>query len=304
MSRQARITILKPWVPDDERTRLLARLCQNRRKLVDERTRLSEQLIDQLKAYFPLILQLGKVPTSGLVLELLRRWPDPRRLRRADRRLIVKVFNEHAIRDSNEQRKLIGFIRSAKLLSTDNALIEPAAVLVQLLAKQIPMLQKSIDALQKRIKEEMKKHPDAALFTALPGAGEALSPRLLVAFGSQRDRYASAEEIATFSGIAPVTKQSGQTRIVHRRYACPKYLRQTFHEFATHARQWCPWSRAYYKLQRSRGMKHHAAIRKLAYRWIRILFAVWKLRKPYDPDKYLASLTRKNPQILAFLPAA
>ena len=173
--------------------------------------------------------------------------------------------------------------------------------MVQTLATQIPLIQRSIAELEAKIETEMKDHPDASLFTALPGAGKALAPRLLTAFGSQRDRYENADEVATLSGIAPVTKQSGKTRIVHRRYACPKYLRQTFHEFADHARKWCPWSQAYYRLQRSKGMKHHATLRKLASRWIRILFRVWKTRTPYDPDAYLQTIQRKNPDIIPFL---
>jgi len=70
---------------------------------------------------------------------------------------------------------------------------------------------------------------------------------------------ANANEVATFSGIAPVMKRSGESCIAHRRYACPKCLRQTFHEFADQLRKWCPWSRAYYDYQRSRGMKRRAA---------------------------------------------
>ena len=85
-------------------------------------------------------------------------------------------------------------------------------------------------------------------------------------------------------------------------YACPKYLRQTFHEFADHARKWCPWSQAYYRLQKSRGMKHHAALRKVALRWIRILFRVWKNREAYDPAAYMTTIKRKNPAIVPFLP--
>jgi len=236
-----------------------------------------------------------------LTLELLKRWPDPRKLKRADRRLLDRVLKEHSSFNEERRREVIDRIRSAALLSSDRALIESAAIMAQCWARQISGLQKAIDALALKIETEMKEHPDAALFAALPGAGKALAPRLLVAFGSQRDRYANADEVTTFTGIAPVTKQSGKSRTVHRRYACPKYLRQTFHEFADHARKWCPWSRAYYKAQRSKGMKHHAAIRKLASRWIRILFRVWKDRTPYDPDLYLATIKRKNPAIIPFL---
>lgn len=80
-----------------------------------------------------------------------------------------------------------------------------------------------------------------------------------------------------------------------------RYLRQTFHEFADHARKWCPWSKAYYRFQKSRGMKHHAALRKLATRWIRILFRVWKTRTACDPAAYLTQIKHKNPAIVPFL---
>lgn len=297
-----RIQTLRAWEPDDERTRSLARLCETRRKLVNERTRLAQQLIAQLKAYFPLAMKLtSSLSISPLTLALLKRWPDPRKLKRADRRVLDRVLKEHSSLSEEKRREVIDRIRSAPLLSSDRALIESAAIMAKCLAKQICGLQKAIDELALKIEAEMKDHPDAALFTALPGAGKALAPRLLVAFGSQRDRYANADEVATFSGIAPVTKQSGKSRTVHRRYACPKYLRQTFHEFADHARKWCPWSRAYYKCQRGRGMKHQAAIRKLASRWIRILFRVWKDRTAYDPASYLATIQRKNPAITPFL---
>jgi transposase len=297
-----RIGILKPWTPDDESTRLLARLCQTRRQLVDERTRLTQQLIDQLKSYFSLALELSSSRSiNPLLLELIRRWPDPCRLQRADRRILHRVLKEHGYRNEDKRREVIDRLRSAKLLSRDRALIEPAAIVAQCLARQIPVLEKAIDTMEARIDEEMNRHPDADLFKALPGAGKTLAPRLLTAFGSQRDRFTDANEVATFSGIAPVTKKSGTSCIVHRRYACPKYLRQTFHEFADHARKWCPWSRAYYDYQRSRGMKHHATLRKLATRWIRILFRVWKSRIAYDPEKYLANIRRKNPAIIPFL---
>ena len=74
--------------------------------------------------------------------------------------------------------------------------------------------------------------PDAAIFTSLPGAADALAPRLLAAFGSDRQRMDKAKEMQNFSGIAPITKRSGRQTRIQRRWACPKFLLQTFHEFA------------------------------------------------------------------------
>jgi hypothetical protein len=74
--------------------------------------------------------------------------------------------------------------------------------------------------------------------------------------------------------------------------ACPKFLRQTFHEFANHSIGRSAWARAYYERQRESGMSHHAAVRSLAFKWIRIVFRCWKDRKPYDEQTYLQSLQR------------
>ena len=299
-----RIGSLRPWTPDDESTRKLARFSELRRNLVNERTRLLQQLTDCLKCCYSQALTLPHVRLFGpLMLELLRRYPDPRQLKKADRRVLVKVFAEFKLRNEKQQHELLEAIRSMKLTTTDAVLLEASAILIQTCVLQMRTLNKSITELEARLKQEMDQHPDAELFRSLPGAGQHLAPRLLAAFGSQRNRFASADAMLAFTGIAPVRKQSGRTNIVHRRYACPKHIRQTFHEFADHARRWCPWSKAYYQMQRSRGMKHHAALRKLASRWIRILFVVWKTNTPYDPARYLNTLRTKNPAIIPFLNA-
>ena len=49
-------------------------------------------------------------------------------------------------------------------------------------------------------------------------------------------------------------------------------------------------------------MKHHAALRKLAMRWIRILFGVWDNGTAYDPAACMTTIQRKNPAIIPFLP--
>lgn len=296
-----RIATLTAWTPDDEKTRLLAHLSRQRRKLVDGQTKLRLQLIAQLKGYFPLILELfGKQWQLPLMLSVLARWADPRELRRADRRLIRRVLSDHSIRKEEQQNEITERIRSAQLLTRDDALITPAAMAVKLLANQIQQAQKTISEFDVKIAEAMKQHPKAHLFMQLRGAGPALAPRLLCAFGSQKDRWEDADTLASFSGIAPVTRKSGKQCQVQRRYACPKFLRQTFHEFADSARIYCPWTKARYTMLRDRGMKHHAAIRKLARSWIRILFRVWQTEEPFDCDRYIAQLKKRCPEITRY----
>ena len=130
-------------------------------------------------------------------------------------------------------------------------------------------LRAQIDVFDKRIAELVADHPDGALFRSLPGAGDALVPRMMVAFGTQRDRYQSAYEMQCYSGIAPVTEASGNSQWVHFRFICPKFLRQTFHEFAGCSIQRSEWTRAYYDhLRNDKNRLHQVAVRSLAFKWL------------------------------------
>ena len=152
----------------------------------------------------------------------------------------------------------------------------------------------AITSLDQNIGEQLPRHPEAGLFAGLPGAGPVLFPRLIVAFGTRRDRFQSAAELAAYSGIAPVTRQSGNSQSVHFRFACPKFLRQTFHEFAAHSVAKSQWARQFYEQQRNKGKRHHAVVRSLAFKWIRVLFRCWKDRRPYDEARYVESLERRR----------
>ena len=150
------------------------------------------------------------------------------------------------------------------LVSCSTAVVAWAGLLKQLLAA-IADYDEKIDALA-------RQHPDYALMKSLPGAGPALAPRLIAALGSRRDRYQTAYEIQCYSGIAPVVASSGKQRWLHWRWSCPKFLRQTFHEWALHSVAYSQWAREYYEEQRAKGKRRNTAIRSLAFKWIRILF--------------------------------
>jgi hypothetical protein len=133
------------------------------------------------------------------------------------------------------------------------------------------------------------------VFESFPGAGPVYIPRLLTAFGEDRSRWGGSVEFLCHSGIAPVTKKSGKSCLVHRRLACSNFVRQTFQEFAAQSIQSSSWARACYDRMRSRGFRHPAAVRSLAYKWIRIMYRCWMDSKPYDEEIYLASLRASIP---------
>ena len=256
---------LREWKGDTAETRLIARLCELRRKVVETRKSVAQRLTSTLKLYFPAALDLAGPLQGPLALELLSRWPSLKELQRANPKTLQKFFRQHGRRNDDKVKEQVQQIRAIRPLTSDAAIIKPNALYVDMLVKQIEQLNESLVKFDEQIAAVFAKHEDAALFRSLPGAGEALAPRLLAAMGSDRERFSEAKEVQAYCGIAPVTRRSGQACHVSMRRACPKFIRQTFHEFADHARKWSPWSKAYYRHLRDQGKRHHAAVRALAF---------------------------------------
>ena len=60
------------------------------------------------------------------------------------------------------------------------------------------------------------------------------------------------------------------------------------------------WAKAYYSSQRERGKSHQAAVRALAFKWIRIIFRCWQTKTAYNEVTYLESLRKKGSPLLSF----
>ena len=286
---------LRQMRPDNVPTRLLRILVEQRREMVDDRTRYSNRLTSCLKMYFPQVLKWFDRVSSPLACAFVQRWPTLRKLREAHPGTLKKFFVEHNCRSEELIRTRIAEARTAVEATNDAAVIEGESLTALGLIAQIEVLRLQIDVLDRRIGELVQEHPDGALFSSFPGAGEALVPRLIAAFGSDRTHFCDADEIQEYSGIAPVTKASGRKKCVQFRRACPKFLRQTFQEFAQHSMQKSEWAKAFYQSEREKGKDHHCAVRKLGFKWIRILFRCWKDGTPYDEALYLRSLEKRRP---------
>jgi transposase len=293
---------LTAWTPDDVTTRTLQRLVQQRRAIVDLRTQLTQQLQAALKEYFPLALTVaGTDLSTPLACAFLKRWPTLAALQRARPATLRTFYTTHHCRSAARITARLAAIASAVPLTRDPAIIAPTALYAQALAEQLLALGPSLLRVEQEIAQVFAAHPDAAVFQSFPGAGAAFAPRLLVAFGTDRTRFPSAAELQQTAGIAPITVRSGKSHVIQWRWATSTFLRQTFHEFAQYSLRCADWARAFYHAQRARGKSHHAAIRTLAFKWIRILWRCWQDRTPYDDARYARALTQRGSPLAAHL---
>jgi transposase len=287
-----------PLRPQSVAMRSLLSLVEQRRELVGDKTRLTNRLCDTLKQYYPQALEWFEQRDTVLFCDFLTRWPTLLAVRRARRTTLEAFFHAHQGRRANLIEARLESIRGATPLTEDPGIVAPCRLYVLALVEQLRTVLTAIDRFDREIATVAGTLPDYTLFQGLPGAGPQLAPRLLAAFGEQRERFHGADELQKYSGIAPVTERSGKKSWVHWRWQCPKFLRQTFVEWAAQTINRSFWAGAYYRQQRTKGSSHQAAVRALAFKWIRILYRCWQTRTPYDETTYLNALRKRGSPLL------
>jgi transposase len=292
------------WVAGCPQTRALRQWVESRRMLVGEKVRLTNRIAAALKTYFPQVLDWFEDKDTLVFCSFLEQFPSVIDAQAATPQQLTQFFRSHqAGRNSAITRRIQQIQQAGPPLTRDEAIVVPAQALTCALIALLKVVLTQLNDFNAKIVSLFESIPDAELFSTLPGAGPHLAPRLLVAFGAERDRFASAQAFMSYVGIAPVKEESGKKRWVHWRWSCPIFLRQTFVEWVNQSRRFSPWAQAFYIQQKHAGKTHQKAIRALAYKWGRILWRCWQDNTPYDEEKYLAALSRKKSPLTKLLGA-
>ena len=293
---------LRPLRRDQPLTRKLAALAEDRRRLVDQRTAHCNELKAVLKTYFPEVFQLEAARIyADFILTFLLKYPNLLAAQKAGAGKLRKLFS--GIGTSAKAEKRVQILLKATALSNDSILIETCSMRVAALVALIQTYNAQIRVYEKQIAEQVVEHKDYAIYKSLPGASKLTHSRMIAAMGDDRTRYNNAGSLQAASGIAPLTTQSGKQRFVSARWACSKFLKQTFHEYAGLSIASSKWAAAFYKLQRDKGKSSQMAKRALAFKWQRIIFRCWQDRVPYNEEKYLQRLKETNSPLCQLIEA-
>jgi transposase len=291
---------LPAWAPEDSATRAVQQLVFHRRAVIDERTALTNRLQALLKQYFPQALVLGGEDLwRPLATRFLLKWSSLQAVQKAKPATLKTFYYLQGSRSAPLLEQRLGLVQRAVPVTDETAVLESFALRVQLLCRQLQLVQQTVQSFEKQIARAYAEHPDHTIFASLPGAGPVLGPRLLASMGSHRERFETATALQHYTGVAPVTKQSGGSCHIHRRYLCPKFHRQSFHEYAKESILWSRWAAAYYLQQRRKGCPHHTAVRALAFKWQRVIWRCWQSQRPYEEKIYEAVLRKRNSPLVA-----
>jgi hypothetical protein len=271
----------------EARLEQLAALVRQRRHWVDTRTGLVEQLGAVLKRYYPQALELaGENLCSPMALEFLQSWPDLPAAQKAEWEEVEKFYRGHRSGRKAVLARRRELLVKARSVSEAEPYVGPCRLQMLAIVRQIEALNASVAEFDQAIASLYAEAPGREVIDSLPGVGAVLAPRLWVAC-QQAGEKTTGLDLALRSGIAPVQKQSSGSKTVAFRQARPRFLHQTWLEFAAHSAAKCAWAGAYCAARKEKGHGKSAIHRALAFKWTRIVARLWRERIPYDEGYYM-----------------
>lgn len=291
---------LRPLSPESKIIGELRMLVEFRQTLVGDKVALENRLQAFLENYFPAAKNAFPGFSSDWVLRFIEQHPTPDKARLTPKKF-ERWFEKNQPRVKAETRKQAIEALTAPALHSRPDLVDVESRKMLMTLASLRNVVRQIKELQKRTKELFDSHEDADIFRSIPGAADTLEPWLLSLFGDDRDRFKNIDGLKAFAGVAPVGVSSGKDkkgkpkRHVRIRRACSKNFRQAMRLYAesTMKDRRC-WARCYYYRRREAGDAHETALRKLANRWMNILFRLWKTRTLYSEHIHVQNMSKKR----------
>ena len=251
--------------------------------LAADQTRLANRLRDALTSVSPALERaleraLGKRLSQAGIRDLLIRYPTLTALRNAGSAQITKVIKTRSPR-------LAVTVTGAVLAALDaQSVTVPAEAatgrVIAELAGELDRVLARRDALAGEIEEVFLAHPFGELLSTLPGIGPRTGSRILAEIGDGT-RFADGGRLASYAGLAPVTRQSGksingesQSRRGNHRLKNAMFL-------AAFASLRDPASKAFHDRKRAEGKRHNAALMCLARRRCDVILAMLRTGQAY-----------------------
>jgi transposase len=279
--------------PEDPRLLQLRELSRVHDELVQEHSRLTNRLREQLWRFFPQALALCPAADEPWLWSLLEEAPTPARAQRFTRAALrallarqrIRRFTGDALYTALQERSLRVAPGTIEAASEHLALLLPR---VRLVHEQQRRCERRLDGLLAELatparQDDQQEHRDVTILRSLPGVGRVVAATML----AEASRPLAARDYQTLrahAGVAPVTRQSGKGRFVAMRRSCNGRLRGALFHWARNSVRLDAHCRAHYARLRQRH-GHARALRGVADRLLGVLVAMLTSRTLYDPAR-------------------
>jgi transposase len=268
---------LRALQPSSEAAQELKLLTEDYQRQVRQQTRLVNQLTATLKAYYPRALDVAEL-TTALAREFLPAYPTPDAVAALTARQWQRWAHAHRLSEARTQELWAVLRRPQRPVPAH--VVRAKARLMRTLVTQLGPVVTAVEDYRKAVEGFFASLPAAQWIRTLPiGDHGITAPTLWARLGDAPERWESFQHRQAHAGAVPVTKRSGKQQVVHFRFACDTALRYVVDQVAFLSLRSSEWARAYYDQQRARGHTHRRALRALAAKWVKVIFAMcWRAR--------------------------
>jgi transposase len=276
-----------------------------REELTQQRTRLSNRLRAQLWRYYPQAAEITEDVADNWFLDLWELVPTPAKAARVNEKMVARILKKYRIRRIDAAQALTALRKPPLTLAPGTADAATAHIRtllpqLRLINQQIEQAEQQLDQFCQAIEAAAETTPgqiceqrDVAILRSCPGLGRITIATLLAEAGEPLRRR-DYQVLRALSGVAPVSRRSGQSRIVLRRHACNNRLRTALYHWARVAAQRDPISQRQYRQLRSRGRNHARALRGVGDRLLELLCMLLERQILFDPDRRRAQLQKAS----------
>ena len=284
---------LAPLRPSSDAAQELRGLTRDHARQVRQQTRLLNQLTATLKAYYPRALEVGDDLKTEWARAFLHAHPTPAALGALTERAWQHWARAHRL--SAERARDLWTVIQRPQLAIPAHVLRVQTRLMQALLEQLDVTMGIVQRYRQAIADFFGGMPGASWATSLPGGHSGTTvPTLYAELGDAVGRWQTFRHLQGQAGTVPITDRSGKQVLVAFRFACNPHLRQAAQQFAWQSLTKSTWARAYYDRGRARGQRHHHALRALAAKWLKIIFALWRRQVAYDETYHLATMMRQE----------
>jgi transposase len=280
---------------DDPLTMELREYSRQDMELTEDLARLVNRLRDHLQRVWPELLALSPAADDVWFWTLLDLVPTPVAAERLRPARIRQLLRDYRIRRLTPEQVLT-------VLRTPSVRLAPGVregvgVRIADLIEQVRVVNAQRQKSERRLRtmletmgrqasdaEMIREHADVAIVLSLPGIGTRIASTML-AEAAQPLRTRDYHALRVLAGIAPVTRQSGKTRVVTMRYACDHRLQRAVYLWAKCALKKDSHSRVHHAELRRRGHSNARALRGVADRLLAVLFAALRTHTLYDETR-------------------
>ena len=251
----------------------------------------ANRLREQMLRVAPHWLTLSPAATEPWLWSMLELAPTPKAAAALTVRQVQAVLKRHRIRRLSAKQILTMW--QSPCLGTPEGVLTAVSAHITLLIAQLRLLHdqrrqataaltRCLNACQAVFTARPGRSSDVEIALSMPGVGIHVAACL---FGEAGRCLASRnlKAFRAYTGIGPITKSSGKSRLVVMRRSCDLRLRDACHHWARIAAQRDPRSKEHYATMIRKGHSHARAVRGLADRLAARFFVMLERGTPYDP---------------------